>query len=184
MQIIPKGPRERFATDLINVTSDIDDKKKLCNFILNIIDHYWKLVGSYLLVNKTALSVLNCINNFISIYGVPNILQSDNGLEYKHHFLKDYCNNKNINLIYSGIKHLTINGVEEIVHQDIVNSLLAQKLQLKNKYHISFCLSNAVYAHINNIHESTKLSPKYLFNNYENIPESEIENKMIIQKKN
>ena len=65
------------------------------------------------------------------------------------------------------------------MHKDIVNSLLAQKLQLKNKYDISFCLSNAVYAHNNNIHETTKLNPKYLFNNYENITENEIENKKI-----
>ena len=55
---------------------------------------------------------------------------------------------------------------------------MAQKLQLKNKYDISFCLSNAVYAHNNNIHVTTKLSPKYLFNNNENIPENENENKM------
>ena len=106
-------------------------------------------------------------------------MQCDNDLEYKNHFLKDFCKNININLIYSGIKHPTTNGFVEIVHQDIVKSLLAQKLQLKNKYDISFCLSNAVYAHNNNIHETKKLIPKYLFNNYENIPENEIEYKMI-----
>ena len=130
-KIISIGPRELYVTDLIKVTPEIVDKKKFYNFILNIIDHYSKLVGSYLLVNKTAISVLNYINNFISIYGVPNILQCDNDLEYINHFLKDYCNNKNINLIYSGIKHPTTNGVIEIVHQDIVNSLLAQKITIK-----------------------------------------------------
>ena len=44
-----------------------------------------------------------------------------NGLECKNHFLKDCCTKNNINLIYSGIKHLTANDVVEIVHQDIVN---------------------------------------------------------------
>ncbi len=44
-------------------------------------------------------------------------------------------------------------------------------------YH--FVYQTQIYAHNNIIHETTKLSPKYLFNNYENIPEREIENKMI-----
>ena len=48
MQILSNGPRERYVTDLINVTNDIDDKKHTFNFNLNIIDHYSKLVGSYL----------------------------------------------------------------------------------------------------------------------------------------
>ena len=92
-------------------------------------------------------------------------MQSDNCLEYKNHFLKEYCTNNSINLIHSGVKHLTTNGVVEIVHRDIVNSLKAQKLQLKNKIDLSFLLSNTVYSHNSNIHETTKLSQKYLFNN-------------------
>lgn len=106
-------------------------------------------------------------------------MQCDDGLEYKNNILNSYCINNKINLVHSGVKHHTTNGVVEIVHQDIVNSLISQKLQLKNKYDISFCLSNAVYAHNNNIHETTKLSPKYLFNNYEYIQTNEIENRMI-----
>ena len=36
MQIFSKGPRERYVTDLINVTNDIDDKnhKYPVNFLL------------------------------------------------------------------------------------------------------------------------------------------------------
>ena len=52
MQILSNGPRERYVTDLINVTNVIDDKKHTFNFNLNIIDHYSKLVGSYLLIKK------------------------------------------------------------------------------------------------------------------------------------
>ena len=117
MQIFSNGPHERYVTDLINVTTD--------KFIINIIDHYTKLVGFYLLVKKTAVNVLNCINNFISIYGEPNIIQCDNGLEYRNRLLDDYCLKRNINLIHSSVKTPTTNGVCEVVHQDIVNSLFA-----------------------------------------------------------
>ena len=44
MQIFSNGPRERYVTDLINVTTDIDDKNHNYKFIINIIDHYTKLV--------------------------------------------------------------------------------------------------------------------------------------------
>ena len=103
MQIFSNGPRERYVTDLINVTNDIDDNKHTFNFIMNIIDHYSKLVGSYLLIKKTAINVVNCINSFISIYGEPTILQCDIGLEYKNKNLEDYCLKRNINLIHSGV---------------------------------------------------------------------------------
>ena len=39
--------------DLINITPDIDDKEKKYKYIMNIIDHYSKLEGSYILENKT-----------------------------------------------------------------------------------------------------------------------------------
>ena len=39
MQIFSNGPRERYVTDLINVTTDIDDKNHNYKFIINIIDH-------------------------------------------------------------------------------------------------------------------------------------------------
>ena len=33
--------------DLVDISPDIDDKKKEYNYIMNIIGHYSKLVGSY-----------------------------------------------------------------------------------------------------------------------------------------
>ena len=73
-QIITKGPRERFVVDLVDINEEINDNKKLFKYILNIIDHYSKLVGSYLLKNKSANEVLLKINDFIGHYGSPKIL--------------------------------------------------------------------------------------------------------------
>ena len=58
---------------------------------MNIIDHYSKLVGSYLVRKKTAKEILNHINNFISLYGEPGILQCDHGKEFDNNELKEYC---------------------------------------------------------------------------------------------
>ncbi len=45
-QIITKGPRERYVIDLVKITSNIIDNNNIYRYIINIIDHYSKLVGS------------------------------------------------------------------------------------------------------------------------------------------
>ena len=56
-QMITKGPRERYVVSLVDIDEEINDIKIEYQYILNIIDHYSKLVGSYLL-KKTAEEVL------------------------------------------------------------------------------------------------------------------------------
>ena len=176
-QIITKGPRERYVVDLVEINEEIQDSNKVYKYILNIIDHYSKLVGSYLLNKKTAKDVLNKINDFICHYGNPGILQCDHGKEFDNTILKEYCKDKNINLIYSGVRHPTTNGVVEAVHKDIVNSLKAEKLEKKNKYDINFSIAIAASAHNKNIHTVTKYSPEFLFyNNNEELSKDVTEN--------
>ena len=151
-QIISKGPRERYVVDLTDIDEDINDIKKEYKYILNIIDHYSKLVGSYLLRNKSANEVLLKINDFNCHYGNPKILQTDNGKEFVNKLLKDYCNSNNIQMINSGVRHPTTNGVVEAVHKDIKNSLLAEKLKFKKNYDLNFSIANAARAHNTNIH--------------------------------
>ena len=66
-------------------------------------------------------------------------------------------------MIQSGVRHPTTNGVVEVVHKDIKNSLLAEKLKFKKNYDLNFSISNAARAHNTNIHSITKYSPEYLF---------------------
>ncbi len=177
-QIISKGPRERFVVDLVDIDEDINDSKRTYKYILNIIDHYSKLVGSYLLKNKNANEVLMKINDFIGHYGTPKILQADHGKEFNNKILQDYCKNNNIQMIYSGVRHPTTNGVVEAVHKDIKNSLLAEKLKNKKGYDLNFSISNAARAHNTNIHSVTKYSPEFLFNHNTEEISKEIEKKM------
>ena len=82
-------------------------------------------------VKKTSSEVLNHINDFIGHYGEPKILQYDHGKEFDNNLLKNYCKERNINLIFAGVRHPTTNGVVEVVHKDILNSLLSEKLEKK-----------------------------------------------------
>ena len=145
-QIISNCPKERYVVDLINITPDIDNKEKKYKYIMNIIDHYSKWVGSYILENKNAKNVLYGIHNFISLYEEPKILKSDNGREFSNKYLDKYYEDKYIILIHSSVRHPTTNRVCEAVHKDIVKSLLVEKLINKNYYNIKISLENAVKA--------------------------------------
>ena len=46
-KIISKGPGKRFVVDLLDIDKDINNTKRMYKYILNIIDHYSKLVDSY-----------------------------------------------------------------------------------------------------------------------------------------
>ena len=162
-QIISNCPKERYVVDLINITPDINDKEKKYKYIMNIIDHYSKLVGSYILENKNSKNVLYGIHNFISLYGEPKILQSDNGREFSNKYLDKYCKDKNITLIHSFVRHPTTNGMCEAVHKDIDKPLLVGKLINKNYYDIKISLENAFKAHNNKVHTVIKYTPHYLF---------------------
>ena len=62
---------------------------------MNIVDHYSKILGSYLLEKKTSEEKIINLNDFISHYGIPFIAQSDNGLEFKNKNYKNFCEKKN-----------------------------------------------------------------------------------------
>ena len=128
--------------------------------------------------NKSANDILSKINDFICHYGTPKILQADHGKEFDNNLLKDYCKYNNIQLIISGVRHPTTNGVVEAVHKDIKNSLLAEILKLKKNYDLNFSIINAARAHNTNIHSITKYSPEFLFNHNTEVLTEEIEKKM------
>ena len=164
-QIISAFPKERYVTDLVLIDKTIDDDNHQYKYILNIIDHFSKYTGCYLLENKTSKEVLYAINDFISKNGNPCILQCDNGREFSNKLLKKYCNDNNIQIIHSSPRHPSTNGVVERVHQNILKALKSLKLEQKDKYDIRFCIVLAEKAQNECIHNVTKLIPKDLFKN-------------------
>lgn len=103
-QILTNFPKERYVADLIEIDKDkdIDDFYQRYKYILNIIDHFTKYTGCYLLEKKTANETLYDINDFILRNGKPKILQTDNGHEFCNKRLIEYCENMGIELIHSG----------------------------------------------------------------------------------
>ena len=118
------------------------------------------MVQGYLLKNKTSEEVVKNIGRFIENFGVPKILQTDNGTEFKNNLLDTYCNNNEIKLIHSSPYHPKTNGVCEAVHKEIRKYIYNEFIKKDGEFNIEDALFEITKIHNNKIHTTTKRIPK------------------------
>ena len=160
--IIFDFPKDRYVLDLTELPFhlDIQDEYK---YLLNIIDHFSKLCKSYLLKNKEAFGILQCVKNFISIYGIPRSIGTDNGREFKNKLFNDYMEENKIQYVHGLPYKPHSQGVCEIVHKTIKVGLMVKKLENKNKFVIKDALESTITAYNNTLHSVTKATPLEIF---------------------
>ena len=66
------------------------------NYLLCIIDHFSKFAKTYLLKSKESSEVLKYIKLYITEFGSPHIIQSDNGGEFTAKIIKNYLKEQKI----------------------------------------------------------------------------------------
>ena len=76
---------ERVQIDLVDFRHEPNGQYK---WILHIKDHFSKFTSLYPLRSKTTDEVANSIAHWIGCFGHPEILQCDNGCEFKGYLLK------------------------------------------------------------------------------------------------
>ena len=157
--IIEEGPHFRYIADLWELPNEIFEVSGF-KFIIDVIDHFSKWYYGYLLPNKEAKNVLNKIEQYILSFGVPKILQCDNGGEFKNSLLENYCINNNIKLIFSSPYHPQTNGACESVHKEIRKHILSQYLNKHNNFNIEEELLAIIKIHNNKPHSTTKRIPQ------------------------
>jgi hypothetical protein len=85
----------RWQMDLIDLRTIKDGKFE---WIMNCQDHYTKFCMLEALEKKTAINVARTLYKLFGLFGVPKILQSDNGKEFRNSLVS------NLNSIWPGIK--------------------------------------------------------------------------------
>ena len=73
--------------DLLSCTAK---KNGFDALIFNIIDWGSKFLFSFLIPDKTGLSILNCLKQLGTI-NHPKIIKCDNGSEFNNSLVKDWC---------------------------------------------------------------------------------------------
>ena len=100
------------------------------------------------------------IENFCELFGYPQIMQTDNGGEFKNKNLESFCESNGIKLIHSSPYHPQTNGTVEVTHKEIQKYICFEFLKDKKNFNIQTALYNIIKIHKNKIHSTTKRIPK------------------------
>lgn len=76
--------------DLV-VLSQFSSENDNFKFLFNIVDVYSKFCFVKKLHTKSAIEVTSCLKELFMLIGPPEILQSDNGLEFKNQHMVSLC---------------------------------------------------------------------------------------------
>lgn len=113
----------RCQVDLIDLQSNRDGEYK---FIMVYQDHLTKYVQLRPLKTKSFEEVAYHVFSIFSTFGVPAILQSDNGREFSNQVISEICAMwKDIKIVHGKPCHNQTQGSVERVNQDIQNMLTA-----------------------------------------------------------
>ena len=161
-QIFPNGPLDRIVTDTWELPEYLKIKAQYI-WVLDIIDYFNKYILLYPLIQKNADNVLLGIKEFCYTLGVPNILQTDNGLDFLNSKLKNFCIEHNIIFIQSRPQNPKYNGVIEVSHKEIRRKVLTkyaigEKDGDNEDFNLKNVLLEACFTHNNNVHTSTNKS--------------------------
>ena len=105
-----KGPKIRYVIDGWKLHKIIFNRTGF-SWVVDIVDHFSKFLWSYPIETNTAQNILTSLKQFIFSFGSPEILQSDNGSEYKNSLMANFCNENNIKQIFSSPYKPSTNGI-------------------------------------------------------------------------
>ena len=116
----PNQPFEKIAMDITQLLETEDGHK----YILTIIDHFSRYLVMVPLKNQTAETVAKKLNRkYISIFGVPNIVLTDQGTNFLSNLMSDICKLYDITKLRTVAYWPQGNGRCERVHRTIKKML-------------------------------------------------------------
>ena len=148
-------PMEIVSLDIVGrIKPDVDGNK----YILNIIDHYSCWGESFAMKTITALETAEMMMEWITRFGAPQILLSDQGTNFMSHLIKQLCQLMKIDKRTSTAYHPQCNGRIENLNYTLTRIL--KKITQEENWSSRLRLSNMIY---NSTPKSTtKLSPHYM----------------------
>jgi transposase InsO family protein len=122
--IISNCCMQRVQIDLMDFRADADGQYK---WILQIKDHFSRYIWLFALREKDSKEVAHCLEWWISAFGEPRIIQSDNGSEFKRYIYR-LLEKHRIHLINSSPYHPISQGSVEKANGSFKRRLRALRL--------------------------------------------------------
>ena len=116
--------KERFQVDLVQLSGYLHLERR---YLCNCADHLSKFACSRVIKHKTKEVVLAAIKEIFTIMGVPKIIQSDNGGEFKNSILDQYLSKINVRHIFGSPYHPQSQGSVEAYNRTIQDFLVSTK---------------------------------------------------------
>ena len=148
-------PFQIAATDLFGPLVAEDGTKK---FILTIVDTFSKHCEFCVLPNKTAAQVASAIySRFICRFGVPLVVTSDQGLEYRNKLFEGLCALLEIDHRFASVQNPASNSAAEVINKKIASYLKA--MLDKNPKQWEKLVPSLQFSYNSAVSRATQLSP-------------------------
>ena len=137
-------------------------------YILTVIDHFSRWAEAFPIRNQEAVTVAKVLcDQFISRFGCPRQILSDQGPCFESHLFQDLCRRLQIDKIRTSPYKPSTNGMVERFHKTL-NSMLGKVVSTRQK-DWDLCLPGVMAAYRATPHSSTGFSPNLLFTGREGI---------------
>ena len=129
---------------------------------LVIVDAYTKWVEAYDVNNTSTSVVIESLYEFMSRFGVPNTVVSDNGTAFTSQEFKLFCNLNGINHLTSPAYHPASNGQAESYVKVVKKGIKSCMLSGHNPRKCKLKLLKYLFDYRNSTHSATGFSPAEL----------------------
>jgi hypothetical protein len=158
--IVTDRANQLLQIDFENLSAAEYEGKTYIGLIV-MVDHFTKFSVSVKLTNFSSDSAMTAIKeNYIDLYGSPEVIQSDQGPQFESELFKLFCKMHGICKVRSTAYHPQSNGLVERQNQTLVKMFKTVLLQQSDWPRYVTTVNSAYNA---TVHESTKFTPNMLF---------------------
>ena len=134
--IICTEPMELVHIDYVRMEVTVaTDKKPMVRNVLVVVDHFTRYVQAFITKNHTARTMARVLyNNYFSVFGFPQRLMSDQGMEFCGKVIAVMCSLLGVEKIRTTPYHTQTNGSAERVHQTLQRMIGKLDLEKRRKW--------------------------------------------------
>lgn len=125
---------------------------------LTIIDAFSKLAQAYPIKSANATEVIEALLQYFNHYGLPTLIVSDRGREFKNLLLMEILELHKIKINFCSAEHSESNSPVERLHSTLIEHLRLLNTQFENSS-ITNKMLYAILAYNHSVHSSTKFKP-------------------------
>ncbi|KAF7654545.1 hypothetical protein LDENG_00068500 [Lucifuga dentata] len=145
---------------IIDCVGPLPQSKSGANYLLTVMCQSTRYPAAYPLRSITARSVVRALSQFLSIFGIPKIIQSDQGSNFSSHLFTQVLRQLHIKHNQASAYHAQSQGALEWFHQTLKSMLRSYCVQMNRDWEEG--LPWLLLAAREVIQESTGFSPNEL----------------------